>query len=68
MTNTSLSMIEPMVGTYSGALIRIVKRVKPVVGGQALVNSAGALTVALGTAGVSGNRLLTDLYITPNSF
>ena len=68
MTNTSLSMIEPMVGTYSRALIRIVKRVKPVVGGQALVNSAGALTVALGTAGVSGNRLLTDLYITPNSF
>ena len=63
MTNTSLGMLEPMTGV-NGAFLRIVKRLKPVGGANALLPDATALNNAF----TANDRDLTDLYVRPADY
>ena len=79
MTNTSLSMIEPMVGNNS-ALIRVVKRLglgnnpydpaanlQPGAAGD-VQTSAGALDTVFVAVGATNVRNLADIYVTDAGF
>ena len=66
MTNTSLSMIEPMTGN-SSALMRIVQRLKPAGTVTTAQASAEALQTVFESTGQSGDRKLSEIYVTPAS-